>query len=231
MAGMNFTIKKFKPVGIRGAWRPADNGTDRVMDVKSALNWWASAVLGLLTIVPLMVVPSPVRADIYMYRDANGVLHFTNVPASAEYRLYIRSSRPRFKAQPGTKKFDGIIQDAARRYGVDFSLLKAIIRAESSFDPQAISRKGARGLMQIMPQNFQTLDIQDPFDPQQNIMGGARYFRSLLDRYQGKVALTLAAYNAGPTAVDRYRRIPPYAETQNYVEKVLRYYKHYKNNT
>ena len=185
----------------------------------------------LLVLILLAASPSPAGADIYMYRDANGVLHFTNVPVSNKYRVYIRSRPPRFNAPPGTKKFDGIIQDASRRYDLDFSLLKAIIRAESSFNPQAISRKGARGLMQIMPENFQTLDIQDPFDPKQNIMGGARYFRSLLDRYQGKVALTLAAYNAGPTAVDRYRRIPPYVETQDYVEKVLRFYKYYKNNT
>ena len=185
----------------------------------------------LVALILLAAAPSAVRADIYMYRDADGVLHFTNVPASTKYRLYIRNRKPAFNTSPGTKKYDGIIQDAARRYGVDFSLLKAIIRAESSFNPQAISRKGARGLMQIMPQNFRTLEIQDPFDPKQNIMGGARYFRSLLDRYEGKVALTLAAYNAGPTAVDRYRRIPPYVETQDYVEKVLRYYKYYKNNT
>ncbi|MDJ0721990.1 MAG: lytic transglycosylase domain-containing protein [Desulfobacterales bacterium] len=201
------------------------------MEAKSAFKWWNLAAAGLLTIVLLMAASTPLRADIYMYRDANGVLHFTNVPASTEYRLYIRSSRPRFKASPGAKKFDPIIQDAARRYDVDFSLLKAIIRAESSFDPQAISRKGARGLMQIMPENFRTLDIQDPFDPEQNIMGGTRYFRSLLDRYQGKVSLTLAAYNAGPTAVDRYRRIPPFAETKDYVQKVLRFYEHYKKNT
>ncbi len=189
-------------------------------------------VAGVLTLLVLLAAtPSTARADIYMYRDADGVLHFTNVPASAKYRLYIRSKKTPFNTSPGTKKYDGIIQDASRRYGVDFSLLKAIIRAESSFNPLAISRKGARGLMQIMPQNFKPLDIEDPFDPQQNIMGGARYFRSLLDRYQGKVALTLAAYNAGPTAVDRYRRIPPYVETQDYVEKVLRYYKYYKNNT
>ncbi len=182
-------------------------------------------------LILLATAPSAVPADIYMYRDADGVLHFTNVPASTKYRLYIRNRKPAFSTSPGSKKYDGIIQDAARRYGVDFSLLKAIIRAESSFNPQAISRKGARGLMQIMPQNFRTLEIQDPFDPKQNIMGGARYFRSLLDRYEGKVALTLAAYNAGPTAVDRYRRIPPYVETQDYVEKVLRYYRYYKNNT
>lgn len=184
-------------------------------------------------VIPILLylASTPAMADIYMYRDADGVMHFTNVPVSTNYRLYIRSSKPHFRAAPGTKKFDGIIKDASQRYGVDFSLIKAIIRAESCFNPQAVSRKGARGLMQIMPENFRTLDIQDPFDPKQNIMGGARYFRTLLDRYQGKVALTLAAYNAGPTAVDRYRRIPPYVETQDYVEKVLRYYKHYKNNT
>lgn len=202
------------------------------MCIRMGKYWLGTAGAGLLAaLILLATAPSPVRADIYMYRDANGVLHFTNVPASANYRVYIRSSKPRLKASPGTKKFDGIIQDASRRYNVDFSLLKAIIRAESSFNPQAISRKGARGLMQIMPENFQTLDIRDPFDPKQNIMGGARYFRNLLDRYKGKVALTLAAYNAGPTAVDRYRRIPPYVETQDYVEKVLRFYKFYKNNT
>ena len=202
------------------------------MDPRRKTDWLQLAGLGLLAGLILAVLsPLPAHADIYMYRDANGVLHFTNVPASSKYRLYIRGDKPRFKTTPGSKKYDGIIQDAARRYRVDFSLLKAIIRAESSFNPLAISRKGARGLMQIMPENYKSLDIQDPFDPTQNIMGGARYFRSLLDRYQGKVALTLAAYNAGPTAVDRYRRIPPYAETQDYVEKVLRYYKHYKNNT
>lgn len=202
------------------------------MRLRDRKNWFDMTGAGLLAALTLLAVwSSPVRADIYMYRDAEGILHFTNVPASTNYRLYIRSSKPGFNGSPGTKKFDGIIQDASRRYGVDFSLLKAIIRAESSFNPQAISRRGARGLMQIMPENYQTLDIRDPFDPKQNIMGGARYFRSLLDRYQGKVALTLAAYNAGPTAVDRYRRIPPYAETQDYVEKVLRFYKYYKNNT
>jgi soluble lytic murein transglycosylase len=172
-----------------------------------------------------------IHADIYMYRDANGVMHFTNVPVSADYRLFVSNTKPRFKKSRNNKQFDRIIQDASQRYSVDFSLIKAIIRAESCFDHLAISRKGARGLMQIMPQNFKTLDIQDPFDPHQNIMGGARYFRSLLDRYQGKLSLTLAAYNAGPNAVDRYRRIPPYAETQDYVEKVLRFYEQYKNNT
>ncbi len=192
--------------------------------------WRWIGVAGLILAVLAAAVPTA-RADIYMYRDANGVMHFTNTPVSSKYRIYVRSRQARLRPSPGGRNYDRIIQDASQRYGVDFSLLKAIIRAESSFNPAAVSRKGARGLMQIMPENFNALEIRDPFDPRQNIMGGARYFRTLLDRYQGKVALTLAAYNAGPTAVDRYQRIPPYVETQDYVEKVLRYYRFYKRNT
>jgi soluble lytic murein transglycosylase-like protein len=184
--------------------------------------------LGVLLIL-IFIVGAPVSADIYMYRDADGVMHFTNTPSSPEYRIYIRSRKPRFYTPANINKYDRIIKAASRRHGVDFSLLKAIIQAESSFNPQAVSKKGARGLMQIMPQNYPALNIKDPFDPQQNIMGGTRYFRKLFDRYNGKLALTLSAYNAGPTIVDRYQRIPPIPETERYVEKVMRYYRHYKN--
>lgn len=174
---------------------------------------------------------APAQGDIYMYRDPNGVMHFTNTPASPHYRVYIRTHKPRFYTPPDVDKYDRIIREAARRHGVDFFLVKAIILAESSFNPRAVSKKGARGLMQIMPQNYTTLNIEDPFDPQQNIMGGTRYFRALYDRYEGKLALSLSAYNAGPTIVDRYQRIPPIPETERYVEKVLRYYRQYKKGT
>jgi len=185
---------------------------------------------GLWVLLLLVVLAgAPASADIYMYRDADGVMHFTNTPSSPEYRLYIRTRKPRFYTPANINKYDRIIKEAARRHGVDFSLLKAIIQAESSFNPQAVSQKGARGLMQIMPQNYPALNIKDPFDPQQNIMGGTRYFRTLFDRYNGKLALSLSAYNAGPTVVDRYQRIPPIPETERYVEKVMRYYRHYKN--
>lgn len=188
--------------------------------------------VGLWVLVILSLLASaPVSADIYMYRDADGVMHFTNTPSSPEYRIYIRSRKPRFYTPANINKYDRIIKEAAHRHGVDFSLLKAIIQAESSFNPQAVSKKGARGLMQIMPQNFPSLNIKDPFDPRQNIMGGTRYFRKLFDRYNGKLALTLSAYNAGPTLVDRYQRIPPIPETERYVEKVMRFYRHYKNST
>jgi soluble lytic murein transglycosylase-like protein len=185
--------------------------------------------LNVLVAATLLLAGVPVAADIYMFRDADGVMHFTNTPSSPEYRLYIRTHNPRFYTPADTTTYDRIIKEAARRHGIDFYLVKAIIQAESSFNPRAVSKKGARGLMQIMPENFPALNIKDPFDPHQNIMGGTRYFRSLYDRYEGKLALSLSAYNAGPTIVDRYQRIPPIPETERYVEKVMRYYRHYKD--
>jgi len=170
------------------------------------------------------------NADIYRYIDENGVMHFTNTPTSSKhhFKVYLKERPKRQKRSHSTKKFDNLITDASQQYGISFPLLKAMIKAESDFDPQAVSRKGAKGLMQIMPENYKVLGIQNPFDPKQNINGGARYFRQLYDKY-GKVSLSLAAYNAGPTAVDQYKTIPPYQETEQYVERVLKYYYKYKN--
>ena len=188
------------------------------------------AIVICATLLFLMTPVSAVYADIYRYIDENGVMHFTNTPTSnvQEYKLYIRE-----KATLSTKfyapdKFDRYISDASAQTGVDSRLLKAMIKAESDFNPRAVSKKGAMGLMQIMPENFKMLDLQNPFDPWQNIRAGARYFQQLYQRFNGKLALSLAAYNAGPTAVDRYKRIPPYKETEEYVRRVLRYYRTFK---
>lgn len=126
-------------------------------------------------------------------------------------------------APPGVRRsaFDDLITAAAQRHDLDPSLLKALVQAESNFSPGAVSRAGAKGLMQLMDSTAQQLGVSDPFDPAQNIDGGARFLRQLLDRYQGNEILALAAYNAGPTAVERWGGIPPYLETQTYVPRVL----------
>lgn len=170
------------------------------------------------------------HADIYRYIDENGVMHFTNTPTSSthEYKLFLRE-KPKVSNRHSPKEYDKIIAEASQRYGVSFPLIKAIIKAESDFDPRAVSKKGAKGLMQIMPENFKLLGIEDPFDPSQNIHAGARYFKQMYDRFNGKLALSLAAYNAGPKAVERYKTVPPYEETEEYVRRVLKFFHVYKN--
>lgn len=185
----------------------------------------------IFTLLVSFVYVLPATADIYMYVDKNGVIHFTNVPTNSEtdYRIYIKEKRRGPESSEYYEDdFDPYIAEASKRHGVSFPLVKAIIKAESDFNPRAISRKGALGLMQIMPENLKTLQIRDPFDPWENIMGGTRYFKMMLERFKGKLPLSLAAYNAGPTAVDRYQSIPPFKETENYIEKVMMYYYSYK---
>ncbi len=180
-----------------------------------------------------LTAPGTAIGDIYRYIDADGVVHFTNTPTSDGYTLFMeekereRTRTKRFKAGPDD--YDNIILKAAGIFGVDHALIKAVIHAESSFNPNAISSKGARGLMQIMPQNDAALNISNPFDPSQNIMAGTRYLKRMLIRYNEKLALALAAYNAGPSAVDKYQEIPPYEETRTYVQKVMSLYSRYKH--
>lgn len=157
--------------------------------------------------------------------DRDGIVHLTNMPGD-----------PRYRGLPGAtgtgsgwlrlsdrsrREHAADIQEMAQRYGVSATLVRAIVRAESGFDPGAVSAKGAGGLMQLMPQTASSLGVVDRFDPRENIRGGIRHLRHLLDRYQGSVPLALAAYNAGEGPVDTYRGIPPYPETQRYVRRVM----------
>ncbi len=130
-----------------------------------------------------------------------------------------------FRALPATIAYNDAIAEAAALYKLDPNLIRAIIRAESAFNPFAVSRAGAQGLMQLMPEVAEELSVLDPFDPRQNIFGGARYLRQLLDRNAGNLDLAVASYNAGPGAVDRYKGIPPYRETRDYVKKVNQFIK------
>jgi soluble lytic murein transglycosylase-like protein len=122
----------------------------------------------------------------------------------------------------GRELYESIIQEAAALHGVDEDLVRAVIQTESGFDPQAVSRVGAKGLMQMMPATAKRMGVEDPFDPRENIMGGVKYLRMLLDKFKGNVPLALAGYNAGPRKVTRFKGIPPYKETRGYVKKVLR---------
>jgi soluble lytic murein transglycosylase-like protein len=130
-----------------------------------------------------------------------------------------------YRAVPASMAYNDAIAEAARLYKLDPHLIRAVIRAESAFNPFAVSRTGAQGLMQLMPAVAEELDVLDPFDPRQNIIGGSRYLRWLLDRHRGNVDLAVASYNAGPGAVDRYNGIPPYRETRNYVKNVRAFVK------
>jgi hypothetical protein len=134
-----------------------------------------------------------------------------------------------FRPLPATIAYNDAIAEAAHLYNLDPNLIRAIIRAESAFNPFAVSRAGAQGLMQLMPAVAEELNVLDPFDPRQNIFGGARYLRWLLDRNDGNLELAVASYNAGPGAVDRYNGIPPYRETRNYVKKINLFLKNAKS--
>ena len=170
----------------------------------------------------------PVCADIYRYIDSKGIIHFTNVPTSSGYNLYLQQKT--YKKSYSTNRFDRYIEKASKKYELSFYLLKAVIKVESNFNPNAVSRAGAMGLMQIMPGTMRELNISDPFNPVENIMGGARFLKKQIDRFDGKLPLALAAYNAGPSAVERYNGIPPFRETKSYVNKVIDNFYAYKSN-
>ncbi len=176
---------------------------------------------------------SSCRGDIYKYVDADGVIHITNIPTdhNVPYVLIMREKRVILQLNgPITNNYEDLIVKASERYHVDSALVKAIIKAESNFNHRAVSPVGARGLMQLMPATAATLQVQDSFQPENNIDGGVRYLRYLMNLFNGNLPLVLAAYNAGENTVLRYNnRIPPYQETQTYVKRVLGYFDKYSS--
>jgi soluble lytic murein transglycosylase-like protein len=194
-----------------------------------------------------MSASSGASADIYQYVDAQGVIHFTNIRNDPRYRVYIRGDKALhangYAGSPTTggiavppserdptrfTRFDEWIHDAATLYQIPEQLVRAVIKVESDYDPRAVSVSGARGLMQLMPDTAMRLEVHDIDDPRENIFGGVRFLRILANDFNGDLELTIAAYNAGGEAVIRYGGIPPYAQTQNYVVKVTKYYHRYR---
>jgi soluble lytic murein transglycosylase len=189
---------------------------------------WAPVLLALL-------LPLGARAasQVWSYTDESGSVSFTDTPSHAGYeRVTTRERRPArhhrvVSLRTDPDAWDRAIARAGRAHQVKPGLVKAVIHAESNFDARAVSRAGARGLMQLMPSTAQMLGVDDPFDPWQNINGGTRYLHYLMGRFGGDLRLSLAAYNAGESVVRRHGGVPPYAETRRYVARVLRLYRRY----
>jgi soluble lytic murein transglycosylase-like protein len=170
----------------------------------------------------------PVFADVYMYRDKQGVLTFTNVPTHSGYRRVIREGQLSYGGSARSAySYDDIIRSASGRHSIDADLVRAVIKVESDFNSNARSHKGAMGLMQLMPDTARMHNVNDILDPTDNIEGGVRHLKLLLNRFRGDLHLTLAAYNAGIAAVEKHGGIPPFAETREYVRRVLTYYRSY----
>ncbi len=164
-------------------------------------------------------------AEIYTYTDKNGVIHMTNIPGGRGNA----GKTHRAETAGPAGKYDRIIREKSLKYNIEPSVIKAMISVESNWNPRAVSEKGALGLMQLMPSTARDMLVNDPFDPEENIEGGVRYLRRLLDKFNGDLSLALAAYNAGPSRVEKSGGIPSIPETENYVIKVISRYKSGRN--
>ncbi len=181
-------------------------------------------------ILLLLLISSYSYAQIYQYQDKEGTIHFTNVPTDKRFRLMDKKDEPgskkaKRKEKIQTQTLNKAINSSSKTYRIDPNLVKAVIKAESDFDPMAISPAGAVGLMQLMPKTAEQLNVFDPFNPEENIEAGVRYLSYLLDSFDGDLSMSLAAYNAGENRVRRHKTIPPFEETHTYIKKVLGYYR------
>lgn len=196
------------------------------------------SVLLMLQICLMVLITTSVCADIYRYEDDDGIIHFTDAPTDRRFKVFMRDLkkdkllRTKLHLAGSVKpaEYDHIISTCATKYGVNPSLIKAVIHAESGYNPNAVSSKGASGLMQLMPGTARSLKVSNSFDPKDNVEGGVKYLRFLLDTFHGDVSLAVAAYNAGLNKVAKYGGIPPYNETRTYVNRVLSYMQSYQAN-
>ncbi len=168
----------------------------------------------IILLLNILVITS--YADIYKHTDKNGIMHFTNIPKGRGYKKIITEVKNR-----SHRKYDQIINTKSSKYNIKSSIIEAVITVESNWDPRALSQKGAIGLMQLMPSTASDMQIRNPYNPEENIEGGTRYLRYLMDRFDNNLELVLAAYNAGPSRVEKSGGIPPFRETRLYVKSVL----------
>jgi len=179
------------------------------------------------------------RADIYVYVDDQGVMHITNRPdGNRPWRRYMETADPEIRrpregvvpvpardASPDRySRYDAYILEASLLYQIPEAFIRAVIKVESDYDPNVVSWAGAQGLMQLMPETAARMEVTDPFDPRQNILGGTRYLRYLANLFQGDLVLTIAGYHAGEGAVLRYQGVPPYSTTHGYIRRVIEHY-------
>jgi soluble lytic murein transglycosylase-like protein len=182
------------------------------------------------------MAPCPARADIYRYVDNDDIVHFTDAPTDKRFTVFMRDikkdkqlrTKLKYASSVNPAEYEQLIKTCSDKYGVNPCLVKAVIHAESGYNPNAVSSKGASGLMQLMPATAKSLKVADRFNPKDNVEGGVKYLRFLLDTFRGDVSLAVAAYNAGLTKVAKYGGIPPYNETRTYVTRVLSYMKSYQ---
>ena len=190
---------------------------------------WSNAIL----ILAVAAAPGFARADIFSFTDANGVAHFSNIPTDSRYKLLFATPGDLAPAEKGpsinwlarSAQYDGVIRGAAKDATIQAALVRAVIVVESGFNPSAVSKKGAIGLMQLQPATAKRYGVKNIYDPEQNVRAGAHYLRDLLVRFDSNLELALAAYNAGEEAVERYgRHVPPFRETLAYVPSVMKVY-------
>jgi soluble lytic murein transglycosylase-like protein len=204
-------------------------------------------LLALVAVGALALLPLTATADIYQWTDADGVVHFTNKPtANPSAKVYMKAApapaggagnavragvtpfAPQDRDPQRYTRFDEHIRQAALLYQIPEPLVRAVIKVESDYDPRAVSYAGARGLMQLMPETADRMQVKDINDPRENIFGGVRYLRVLANMFNGDLELTVAGYNAGEQAVMNHGGIPPFAQTRDYVVKVTKFYRRYR---
>jgi soluble lytic murein transglycosylase-like protein len=191
---------------------------------------WSNAIL----ILAVAAAPGFARADVFSFTDANGVAHFSNVPSDSRYKLLVATpgelvapaeKGPAINWLARSAQYDGLIRGAAKDATIQAALVRAVIVVESGFNPRAVSKKGAIGLMQLLPATAKRYGVKNIYDPEQNVRAGAQYLSDLLARFDSNLELALAAYNAGEQAVERYgRHVPPFRETLAYVPSVMKVY-------